>query len=119
MRHPKFKNIEKWWLRKAFENTNILPNEVLWRKKEAFSDGISSTENSWYQIIQNNINEDIIQDNRIIQLTPTKEAAFYAKIFIKHFGEKRLNIIPQYWQPKFINKNGDYVDPSARTLNVY
>ena len=37
-RHPAYKGIEKYWLRKAFENDAILPEEVLWRKKEAFSD---------------------------------------------------------------------------------
>ena len=35
-RMPKFKGIEKWWLRKAFDGMDLLPDEVLWRKKEAF-----------------------------------------------------------------------------------
>ena len=37
--------MEKYLLRKAFENDNLLPTEVLWRKKEAFSElptGVSS-----------------------------------------------------------------------------
>lgn len=38
------------------------------------------------------------------------------------FGEKRLDIIPGNWQPKW-NSSGQvitgYVDPSARTLSVY
>ena len=55
-RHPKFLDIEKWWLRKAFENTGILPSEVLWRKKEAFSDGISKKTKSWFEIINDYIN---------------------------------------------------------------
>jgi asparagine synthase (glutamine-hydrolysing) len=33
---------EKWLLRKAFESTKLIPEQVLWRKKEAFSDGVSS-----------------------------------------------------------------------------
>ena len=33
---------EKYLLRKSFENENIIPEEVLWRPKEAFSDGCSS-----------------------------------------------------------------------------
>ena len=32
---------EKYMLRKSFENMNIIPDEVLWRPKEAFSDGCS------------------------------------------------------------------------------
>lgn len=51
-RRPQHKGIEKWWLRKAFDGLNLLPSEVLWRKKEAFSDGVSSQEKSWFEIIQ-------------------------------------------------------------------
>jgi asparagine synthase (glutamine-hydrolysing) len=43
--------MEKWWLRKAFDGLGLLPDEVLWRKKEAFSDGISTEEKSWFKII--------------------------------------------------------------------
>ena len=39
--HKGNKQCEKYLLRKAFENDNILPKEVLWRTKEAFSDGVS------------------------------------------------------------------------------
>lgn len=112
LRHPKEKGIEKWWLRKAFDNCDLLPDEVLWRKKEAFSDGISSTEKSWFQIIQEYIklNYDM------------EEKDYYKMKFIEYFGEKRLNIIDHYWQPKW-NKDGtevsSYVDPSARTLDIY
>ena len=111
-RDPKYKGIEKWWLRKAFEADNILPSEVLWRKKEAFSDGISSTEKSWFQIIQEYIKEKYNME----------EKDYYKQKFIEFFGENRLNIIPHYWQPKW-DKNGNeiisYVDPSARTLDIY
>lgn len=36
------KGVEKYILRKAFDGLDLLPNEVLWRQKEAFSDGVSS-----------------------------------------------------------------------------
>ena len=42
-RHPRERGLEKWWLREAFAGTGLLPDEVLYRKKEAFSDGISSS----------------------------------------------------------------------------
>ena len=42
-RHPRERGLEKWWLREAFANTGLLPDEVLYRKKEAFSDGISQS----------------------------------------------------------------------------
>ena len=111
-RDPKYKGIEKWWLRKAFENDNILPSDVLWRKKEAFSDGVSSKEKSWFQIIQDHIYEKYNM----------KEEEYYMSKFIEFFGNHRVNIIPHYWQPKW-NKEGNvittYVDPSARTLEIY
>ena len=44
---------EKYLLRKAFQNENIIPNEVLWRPKEAFSDGCSSETRSWHKVIKN------------------------------------------------------------------
>ena len=42
--HNIFGNCEKYLIRKAFEIycPDLLPKEVLWRKKEAFSDGVSS-----------------------------------------------------------------------------
>ena len=110
-RFPKTKGIEKWWFRKAFDD-NYLPDAVLWRKKEAFSDGVSSTEKSWFQIIQ----EHLMDKYNMC------EKDYYKLKFIEFFGEKRLNIIPDYWQPRW-DKNGElvtsYVDPSARTLDIY
>ena len=127
-RMPTYKNMEKWWLREAFSNTGLLPDEVLWRKKEAFSDGISG-EKSWYQIIQEHV-ENLVTDNEMTNAkemfpycTPqTKEAFYYRKIFCDVFGEERQEIIPGFWQPKW-NKQGqevtEYIDPSARVLSVY
>jgi len=131
-RMPLYKNVEKWWLRKAFDNTNIIPDDVLWRKKEAFSDGVSSKEKSWFQIIQEYIetqitDEEFQTDNK--WECPTKEAYYYKKIFVEYFGEKNLSIIPHYWQCKFLedgsiintdtNIKSSYNDPSARTLRTY
>jgi asparagine synthase (glutamine-hydrolysing) len=42
---------EKWILRRAFDDGVTLPHEVLWRRKEAFSDGVSPTEKSWSELI--------------------------------------------------------------------
>ena len=121
-RMPKYKGIEKWWLRKAFDGLNIIPNEVLWRKKEAFSDGVSSKEKSWYKIIQENC-EELIKDSDLDKYhAPSKEACYFKIKFIEKFGENRLNIIPHYWLPKW-DSNGNevtsYMDPSARVLSVY
>jgi asparagine synthase (glutamine-hydrolysing) len=114
-RLPQSRGIEKWWLRKSFDNDNgpkMLPPEVLWRKKEAFSDGISPTDKSWFHTIRNYIKENYNMS----------EEEYYIHTFVELFGKTRLSIIDKYWQPKW-DKNGNentrYVDPSARNLDVY
>jgi len=121
MRMPVFQNCEKFLLRQIFNNNDYLPEDCLFRKKEAFSDGISSKDNSWFKTINNKINiiiSDIEYENENKYNTPSKEAYYYNKKFIEYFGESRLNIIPHYWQPDF-KTNNVYVDPSARQLKIY
>ena len=127
-RMPAYRGLEKWWLRKPFEGMDLLPQHVLCRKKEAFSDGISG-EKSWYQIIQDFVASKVT-DEELAQAaitypycTPTtKEAYYYRRLFCTYFGSDRQTIIPHYWQPKW-DANGKevagYVDPSARTLSIY
>jgi len=123
----KGKKIEKYILRKAFDefyslNYNdgklILPEEVLWRVKEAMSDGISKKEKSWYQIIQEWIEKTkIVDENKIYNyLSPiSKESRWYREVFENEFGSESVNIIPYYWMPQWSKTN----DPSARTLSIY
>ena len=121
MRMPAFNNCEKFLLRQVFNDNSYLPEDCLFRKKEAFSDGISSKENSWFKIINNKINI-IISDDEFEKENkyncPSKEAYYYNKKFIEYFGKDRLNIIPNYWQPDFKSDN-IYIDPSARQLKIY
>ena len=128
MRMPTYKGMEKWWLREAFAGTYILPDAVLWRKKEAFSDGVSG-EKSWYQIIQEWVNDKVMDDafQNAATIYPyctpqTKEAFYYRQIFCEIFGAHRQEVIPGYWQPKW-SANGkevtEYMDPSARVLDIY
>ena len=46
--------VEKHLLRSAFAGTGLLPDEILWRPKEAFSDGISVAKKgqSWFELCQ-------------------------------------------------------------------
>lgn len=114
--------IEKYLLRKAFDDNNFLPKEVLWRRKEAFSDGCSSIERSWHQVIKEYIDR-IVSDEEYHTMskqytfnTPQmKESYYYRKIFEEHYPDK-ANLIPHFWLPKW---NGLQVDPSARELNTY
>ena len=117
------KGVEKYLLRKSFDDVDLLPSEVLWREKEAFSDGVSSQEDSWFSILQNHINQNISDSEfntesvKFKDNTPlTKEAYYYRKIFGELFGEKYHNVIPHFWLP---NWSGDITEPSARVLDVY
>lgn len=128
-RMPVYKGMEKWWLREAFNGTGILPDEVLFRRKEAFSDGISSLEKSWFQIIKEWVEDKVTDEelatapDRYPYCTPkTKESYYYRRVFCNIFGETRQDIIPAFWLPKW-NKDRtevvDYIDPSARALGIY
>lgn len=120
---PKYKGVEKYLIRKAFaevyRKNPILPESVLWRKKEAFSDGISKKEKSWYQILQDHFNEkisdeDFEKDKYNYNPVPlSKEAYYYRKVYERYFGNHSQ--ITEYWMPKWSKTN----DPSARTLSNY
>jgi len=112
---------EKFLLRSAFENENLLPDEILWRTKEAFSDGVSSLEKPWYAIIQDHVEKYKLgteleqpMDNHMNPVTT--EQKYYRKLFQDFFGEQQSNVIPYFWMPKFV-KNA--TDASARTLDIY
>lgn len=119
LRRPSETQPEKWCLRQAFANTGLLPEEVLWRRKEAFSDGVSSAEKSWFQEIQERI--DMIEHLPDIKATfytepipKTKEANYYRYIYesmYKHTGDYW-----PFWMPRW---SGETSDPSARTLAIY
>jgi asparagine synthase (glutamine-hydrolysing) len=115
--------IEKWLLRESFRDSEILPNEVLYRSKEAFSDGVSSIKKSWYQIVQEEMNERFknISMNDIVKeypynTPPSKEALFYRIEFERLFNKNSVNVIPYFWLPKWV---GDIKEPSARVLDIY
>jgi asparagine synthase (glutamine-hydrolysing) len=128
-RMPSYKGIEKWFLRKAFDGTDVLPNDVLFRTKEAFSDAVSSREKSLFSIIQEFVEDEVGNEEladapqKYPYSTPqTKEAYYYRKIFCDIFGEERQDIIPHFWQPKWTAGGREvtqYIDPSARTLSIY
>jgi asparagine synthase (glutamine-hydrolysing) len=117
---PTKEYMEKYLIRKAFEIVmpNLLPNEILWRKKEAFSDGISSKEKSWYLIVKEFYSEKITNEEfkqEFDGLKPLcKESFYYRKKFSELYGNNQ-RVIPRYWLPNWSESS----DPSARTLKVY
>lgn len=111
---------EKAILREAFADDDYLPSEVLWRKKEAFSDGVSSQEDSWYKRCGEYAKAAGINMQYIQMLTagwhnpPTTEEAFhYRRIFEEAYGAAAARVIPHMWMPRWIVGAND---PSARTL---
>jgi len=128
-RFEKNKIIEKYLIRNSFTYANfedvygkqILPDEILWRKKEAFSDGVSSKGRSLYIILQEFISTTLKLENyyeeNIIDKYPISletEKMYYKAIFDCHYPycEK---IVPYFWMPRYTNAR----DPSARTLELY
>lgn len=121
--HVTNNKMEKSLLRMAIHTTDpkLLPPDVLWRKKEAFSDGVSSTEKSWYEIIQDKLNDkytddELVEKSKLYTINPpkTKEQLYYREIFESHFPN-RGDIIPGFWMPQYC----DATDASARTLGLY
>lgn len=126
---PHFKTCEKYLLRSAFSekyflNSNgatLLPNEVLWRRKEAFSDGVSGSQRSLYQIIQDCVesldkSEYYVNphDYPTLVAPDTPEKMYYRRIFESYYPNLG-NVVPYFWMPKYVNAN----DASARTLSIY
>lgn len=124
---PTNTRMEKQLIRDAFGTLypDILPQEVLYRKKEAFSDGVSSKEKSWFQIISEWIDSKVsdkefaTRDTNYYGETKSKESYYYKKRFNEKFNRCVLqsnDVIPGYWLPNWVETNGE---PSARVLQVY
>jgi asparagine synthase (glutamine-hydrolysing) len=111
--------IEKKILRDSFEN--YLPNEILYRKKAAFSDAVSNAETSWYKSVIKLASETISQSDVTscvyeINKPMTIDALYYRRIFETYYPG-RDNIIEHYWLPKFQEK--EVYDPSATVLDGF
>lgn len=141
---------EKHLIRTAFDEEHfknrdgkmLLPNDILWRRKEAFSDGVSSEKTTTREIIYKHIHsldshqqfvsliEDSIIDNKdtiaslltkipqtkdVTHLLPeTLEQFYYRYVFELHYSGCG-KVIPYFWMPKYIEAS----DSSARTLDIY
>jgi len=123
--------MEKWVLRKAFED--MLPASVAWRQKEQFSDGVGY---SWIDTLKEMVAVEISDEQLAnakykfpIQTPTSKEEYYYRSIFTEHFPSDAAALsVPQEasvacstkialeWDEAFKNMN----DPSGRAVaNVH
>ena len=118
-RYNKNKIQEKYLFRRAFDNKNYLPKEILWRKKEAFSDGVSAKKKSWAEIIKEQVikqqHVEYRLDIKYNHNSPQTQEQLYYRTLFELFYPNRGYIIPYFWMPKYIEAN----DSSARTLDIY
>lgn len=140
--HPGMQQQEKYLVRKAFDcdfefidyttkksdHRPLLPREVLYRTKEAFSDGVSVKVRSWYEIIQEKVGELLENSSSGIsrydlpkyhysehgRTRLTQEQSYYKYLFDLDYSGCG-SVIPSYWMPRFV----DAKDASARSLNIY
>jgi asparagine synthase (glutamine-hydrolysing) len=132
--------IEKYILRKAFDNNEFLPDSVLYRQKEQFSDGISNSENNLIDKLKNYAEEQISDAEFInretlypINTPISKEHMLYRKIFEEKFNNDPNTIETVDHNSASIacstkrglswlnlNNNSELNDPSGRSvLDVY
>lgn len=123
--------MEKWVLRKAFED--MLPQSVAWRQKEQFSDGVGYT---WIDSLKELVNESVTDEQLAnahfkfpVQTPKSKEEFYYRSIFESHFPSDAAALsvpsVPSVacsspvaleWDESFKNMN----DPSGRAVaNVH
>jgi asparagine synthase (glutamine-hydrolysing) len=108
---------EKYLVRRSFchyenfQTKSLLPDEIIFRKKEAFSDGVAGQNaRSLFQILQEHISLELNMPASI-----ETEKFYYKSIFEKCFP-KVSYVVPYLWMPKYTD---NATDPSARTLSAY
>jgi len=121
--HPGQREMEKWLLREAFSSDYftasngqpLLPHQVLLRRKEAFSDGVTCQARSLYQILGDHAKTlDLADIERDHNPPTTAEQVWYRTVFEEAYPGLGT-LVPYFWMPKYV----DATDASARTLAVY
>jgi len=112
--------IEKKLLRDAFQE--YLPQEIITRKKHAFSDSVSNSSTSWYKTVSNFACKFTDEERwtKRHELFPyntpvSKESFLYREIFERYYPN-RATWIPHFWMPKGVDEN---TDPSATVLDGF
>ena len=83
IREHKGAKIEKWILRKAFEDTDYLPDEILWRYKVQYTQG-AGCESLGETLVEKEMSQEEFEKIKAENPQATinsREAAYYFKIF--------------------------------------
>ena len=112
----------KYLLRRAFAEEGILPDEILWRQKAAFSDAVGHSMVDDMKALAEETCTDAefaARAARFAYRPPfTKESLLYRELFERFYpGQARM--IPDYWMPNRSWPGCDVDDPSARVLSNY
>lgn len=116
-----YNGVEKYLLRKAFDTPGhpFLPNEVLWRQKEQFSDGVgygwidALIDHCAHRVTDTQMAEAAIMYP--VNTPSTKEAYYMRQLFHKHFPQESAAQTVKKWVPKW-QKNED---PSGRANTAH
>ena len=112
----------KYLLRHAFEGTGLLPDNILWREKAAFSDAVGHSMADGIKEYA----EELYSDAEFAEKCEkypysrpfTKESLLYREIFEKYYPGQ-AEMIPGFWMPNKAWRGCDVNDPSARVLSNY
>lgn len=115
-------NKGKYLLRKAFEGEKLIPDEILWREKAAFSDAVGhSLKDDLAEFAEGSYSDKEYEAGikKYDFAKPfTKESLLYRDIFEKYYPGQ-AEMVVDFWMP---NKNWEgcnVTDPSARVLSNY
>ena len=112
----------KYLLRRAFEKDHLLPEEILWRQKAAFSDAVghSMVDDLKAYAEEKYTNAEFEEKRQKYDFARpfTKESLLYREIFEKYYpGQARM--VKDFWMPNKAWEGCDVDDPSARVLSNY
>ena len=112
----------KYLLRHAFEKDGILPDEILWRQKAAFSDAVGHSLVDDLKAYAETLYPDgEFRDRcRKYDYCPpfTKESLLYRELFEKYYPGQ-AEMIAGFWMPNPEWEGCKVDDPSARVLSNY
>ena len=115
-------NMGKYLLRHAFEKDHLLPDEILWRQKAAFSDAVGhSMVDDLKAYAEEKYTDAEFEERRKrydFARPFTKESLLYRELFEKYYpGQARM--VKDFWMPNKSWEGCDVDDPSARVLANY